>query len=103
MDRYDLVLGMAQTNYLGLAEHLLLMQAGHCHWTSLARAVNTPMSTLRTVGGQEIYATFYFIEERFPDHALPSASPPIKAASTALMANVVAPKTRPSMRAQRTS
>jgi len=72
MDRYDLVLGMAQTNYLGLAEHLLLMQAGHCHWSSLARAVNTPMSALRTVGGQEIYATFYYIEERFPDHALPN-------------------------------
>jgi probable biosynthetic protein (TIGR04098 family) len=63
---------MAQTNYLGLAEHLLLMQTGHCHWTSLARAVNTPMSVLRTVGGQKIYATFYFIEERFPDHALPN-------------------------------
>ncbi len=30
------------------------------------------MSALRTVGGQEIYATFYFIEERFPDHALPN-------------------------------
>ena len=72
MDRYDLVLGMAQTNYLGLAEHLLLMHAGHCHWSSLARAVNTPMSALRTVGGQEIYATFYYIEERFPDHALPN-------------------------------
>jgi probable biosynthetic protein (TIGR04098 family) len=69
MDRYDLVLGMAHTNYLGLAEHLLLMQAGHCHWSSLARSVGTRMSALRTVSGQEIYATFYFIEERFPDHA----------------------------------
>ena len=51
MDRYDLVLGMAQTNYLGLAEHLLLMQAGHCHWSSLARAVNTPMSAIRQTSG----------------------------------------------------
>ena len=70
MDRYDLVLGMAHTNYLGLAEHLLLMQVGHCHWSSLGKAVGLPMSALRTVGGQEVYATFYFIEERFPDGAL---------------------------------
>ena len=72
MDRYDLVLGMANTNYLGLAEHLLLMQVGHCHWTSLGKAVGMPMSELRTAGGHEVYATFYFIEERFPDHALPN-------------------------------
>jgi probable biosynthetic protein (TIGR04098 family) len=69
MDRYDLVLGMAQTNYLGFAEHLLLMHVGACHWNSLGKAVGMPMSALRTPGGQEIYATFYFIEERFPDQA----------------------------------
>jgi probable biosynthetic protein (TIGR04098 family) len=34
--------------------------------------VGTPLSCLRTVGGQEVYATFYFIEERFPDEALPN-------------------------------
>lgn len=73
MDRYALVLGLPHTNHLGLAEHLLLMQAGHFHWTSLARAIGTPLSFLRTPTGQAVYATFYFIEERFPDEALPNA------------------------------
>jgi probable biosynthetic protein (TIGR04098 family) len=69
MDHYDLVLGLPHTNYQGFAEHLLMMQAGHCQWTSIARAIGTPLSSLRTAGGQEVYATFYFIEEVFPDDA----------------------------------
>jgi len=73
MDQYALVLGLPHTNHLGLAEPLLLMQAGHFHWTSLARAIGTPLSSLRTPTGQAVYATFYFIEERFPDEALPNA------------------------------
>ena len=70
MDRYELVLGLPHTNYLGLAEHLLLMHAGHFQWTSIARAIGVPLSSLRTSRGKEVYATFYFIEERFPDEAL---------------------------------
>jgi probable biosynthetic protein (TIGR04098 family) len=67
MDHYELVLGLPHTNYQGFAEHLLMMQAGHCQWTSIARAIGMPLSSLRTAGGQEVYATFYFIEEVFPD------------------------------------
>jgi probable biosynthetic protein (TIGR04098 family) len=73
MDEYALVLGLPHTNFRGLAEHLLLQQAGHFHWTSLARAIGTPLSALRTATGQEVYATFYFIEERFPGAARPAA------------------------------
>ena len=69
MDRYELVLGLPHTNHVGLAEHLLLMQAGHFQWTSIARAVGAPLSSLRTGSGQTVYATFYFIEERFPREA----------------------------------
>jgi probable biosynthetic protein (TIGR04098 family) len=64
---YDLVLGLPHTNLRGLAEHLLLMYAGHFQWTSMARAVGRPLSELRTIAGGEVYATFYFIEERFPE------------------------------------
>lgn len=70
MDRYELVLGLPHTNYQGFAEHLLLMHAGYFQWTSIARAIGVPLSSLRTSSGQEVYATFYFIEERFPDEAL---------------------------------
>lgn len=67
MDQYDLVLGLPHTNYQGFAEHLLMMHAGHCQWTSIARAIGMPLSALRTAAGAEVYATFYFIEEVLPD------------------------------------
>ena len=66
---YDLLLGLPHTNHNGLAEHLLMMHAGHLQWTSIARAIGRPLSELRTARGDEVYATFYFIEERFPDTA----------------------------------
>jgi probable biosynthetic protein (TIGR04098 family) len=66
VDAYDLVLGLPHTNHTGLAEHLLLMHAGHFQWTSMARAIGRPLSELRTIDGGRVYATFYFIEERFP-------------------------------------
>jgi probable biosynthetic protein (TIGR04098 family) len=69
VDAYDLVLGLPHTTHRGLAEHLLLMHAGHVQWTSIARAIGRPMSELRTRGGEEVYATFYFVEERFPEEA----------------------------------
>jgi probable biosynthetic protein (TIGR04098 family) len=70
MDRYDLVLGLPHTNHLGLGDHLLLMHAGHFQWTSIARAIGRPLSTLRTLGGDKVYATFYFVDEIFPRSAL---------------------------------
>lgn len=70
MDEYEFVVGLPHTNHNGLAEHLLLMHAGHFQWTSIARAIGRPLSTLRTLNGEEIYATFYFIEEHFPQDAL---------------------------------
>ncbi len=69
MDHYELLLGHPHTNHLGLAEHLLLMHAGHFYWLSLARAIGRPLSTLRTIGGEEVYASFFFVEEVFPRSA----------------------------------
>jgi probable biosynthetic protein (TIGR04098 family) len=65
---YDLVLGHPHTNYAGLSEHLLLAHAGHFEWASIGRAIGRPLSTLRTLAGDEVYATFFYIEERFPDN-----------------------------------
>lgn len=61
-----LVLGMPHTNCDGLAEHLLLMHAGHLYWSAIARASRRRLSSLRSASGAEIYATFYFIEEDLP-------------------------------------
>src|SRR5437773_813022 len=64
--QYDVTLGLPHTNHGGLADHLLMMHAGYFQWASIARAIGTPLSALRTLGGGEVYATFYFIETRFP-------------------------------------
>jgi probable biosynthetic protein (TIGR04098 family) len=63
---FRLVLGLPHTNRDGLAEHLLLMHAGHLYWSAIARATGRKLSALRSASGEEIYATFYFIEEDFP-------------------------------------
>jgi hypothetical protein len=42
-------------------------------------------------------------DANFPANALPSANPPMNAARTVLTAKVVAPKTKPSIRAHNTS
>jgi probable biosynthetic protein (TIGR04098 family) len=57
---------LPHTNANGLAEHLLLAHAGHLQWMSMARAAGVPLSAMRTLSGGEVYATFYYIEERFP-------------------------------------
>lgn len=64
--RYDLTLGLPHTNRRGLWEPLLLMHAGHYLWQSIATAIGRPLSELRTVSGGEVYAAFYYIEERLP-------------------------------------
>jgi probable biosynthetic protein (TIGR04098 family) len=64
-----LTLGLPHTNRSGLAEHLLLMQAGHVYWTAIADSIGVPLSRLRSMEGGPVYATFYFIEEDIPDHA----------------------------------
>lgn len=64
---YDLVLGLPHTNHRFLNEHHLLQYAGHFQWNSIAAAAGLPLSTLRTTAGAEVYASFYFIEERIPD------------------------------------
>lgn len=66
---YDLPLGLPHTNYRGLSEPLLLMQAGHLQWNSIASAIGAPLSRLRTASGDEVYAAFYYIEERIPADA----------------------------------
>jgi probable biosynthetic protein (TIGR04098 family) len=64
-----LTLGLPHTNRWGLAEHLLLMHAGHIHWTAMAETIGVPLSQLHAKSGAPVYATFYFIEEIFPEHA----------------------------------
>ena len=65
--RYDLTLGLPHTNRRGLWEPLLLMHAGHYQWQSIASAIGRPLSELRTMSGGEVYAAFYYIEERIPE------------------------------------
>ena len=67
--RYDMTLGLPHTNRRGLWEPYLLMQAGHYQWGSIAAAIGRPLSELRTMAGGEVYAAFYYIEERIPDRA----------------------------------
>ena len=67
--RYDLTLGLPHTNRRGLWEPLLLMHAGHYQWQSIATAIGRPLSELRTLSGGEVYAAFYYIEERIPERA----------------------------------
>lgn len=63
---YPLTIGLPHTNYNQLAEFLFLMQAGHLQWTSISRMLGVPLSSLRTVDGSEVYATYLYIEEEFP-------------------------------------
>ena len=64
-----LTLGLPHTNRWGLAEHLLLMHAGHLHWTAIANTIGESLSRLRTAAGGPVYATFYFVELDVPQHA----------------------------------
>jgi probable biosynthetic protein (TIGR04098 family) len=66
---YDLTLGLPHTNHRFFAEHFLLKYAGHFQWQSIAAVAGLPLSALRTIDGGEVYATFYYIEERIPDDA----------------------------------
>lgn len=66
---YDLTLGLPHTNHRFFAEHLLLANAGHFQWQSIAAAAGRPLSSLRTATGAEVYASFYFIEIVIPDAA----------------------------------
>lgn len=63
---HDLTLGLPHTNHRGLAEALLLKHAGHFQWSSIAAAIGVPLSHLRTAAGEEVYAAFYYVEERLP-------------------------------------
>jgi len=67
VSRYDLTLGLPHTNRRGLWEPLLLMHAGHYLWQSIASAIGRPLSELRTLSGGEVYAAFFYIEERIPE------------------------------------
>lgn len=64
---FDLTLGLPHTNYNQLAEHLLMMHLGHFQWQAIAKSVRCPLSRLRAMDGGEVYATFYYIEERIPE------------------------------------
>jgi probable biosynthetic protein (TIGR04098 family) len=64
-----LTLGLPHTNRWGLAEDALMKHAGHLQWSAIAETIGTPLSRLRTLDGGEVYATFYFVEDTFPDAA----------------------------------
>jgi probable biosynthetic protein (TIGR04098 family) len=64
-----LMLGLPHTNRWGLAEDALMKHAGHLQWSAIAETIGTPLSHLRTLDGGEVYATFYFVEDAFPDVA----------------------------------
>jgi probable biosynthetic protein (TIGR04098 family) len=66
---YDLTLGLPHTNHRFFCEHLMLKHAGHFQWQALAAAAGLPLSSLRTAGGGEVYAGFYYIEIVIPDAA----------------------------------
>ena len=66
---YDLVLGLPHTNHRFFAEPLMLKYAGHFQWQSIAAAAGLPLSALRTAGGGEVYASFYYIDIVVPDAA----------------------------------
>lgn len=66
---HDLVLGLPHTSHRFLSEHHLLQYAGHFQWNAIAAAAGMPLSALRTTAGGEVYASFYYIEERIPDAA----------------------------------
>ena len=42
------------------------MYAGHYQWQAIASAIGRPLSELRTISDGEVYAAFYYIEERIP-------------------------------------
>lgn len=65
--QFDLTLGLPHTNHRFFSEHLLLKYAGHFQWQAIAAAAGAPLSTLRTIRGDEVYASFYYIEERIPE------------------------------------
>lgn len=66
---YDLTLGLPHTNHRFFAEQLMLKFAGHFQWQSIAAAAGLPLSSLRTVDGGEVYASFYYIEIIIPEAA----------------------------------
>ena len=60
---------MPHTNRRGFSETDLMKQAGHCLWQAISSALGQPLSALRTVGGGEVYAAFYYIETVVPEVA----------------------------------
>ena len=60
---------MQHTNRWGLAEDALMKHAGQLLWSAIAETIGQPLSHLRTLDGGEVYATFYFVEDSFPDAA----------------------------------
>lgn len=65
--QFDLTLGLPHTNHRFFSEHLLLKYAGHFQWQAIAAAAGMPLSVLRTIRGDEVYASFYYIEELIPE------------------------------------
>lgn len=61
-----LTVGLPQTNYRGLAEPRLLMEACHLYWQALGEAIRRPIAALRNTSGDPVYATIVFIDEQFP-------------------------------------
>jgi probable biosynthetic protein (TIGR04098 family) len=71
--RCELLLDPRHTGGNRLCESAFLMQLGALQWQQIARLAGTRLTRLRGAGGEPVYASFYYIHERFsPDRPLSS-------------------------------
>lgn len=61
-----LLLGPRETGVNNLAEFLFLMHVGSLQWREIARSVGKRLRDLRSEDGRPVYASFFYIWERFP-------------------------------------
>lgn len=64
----ELLLGPRQTGVNHLAEFLFLMHVGTLQWEQIARHAGMRLRDLHSGGRRRVYATFYYVWERFSLH-----------------------------------
>lgn len=65
-NRSHLLLGPRETGVHNLAEFLFLMHVGSLQWQEIARSVGKRLRDLRSQDDRSVYASFFYIWERFP-------------------------------------
>lgn len=63
---YELTVGLPHTNYRGLSEPRLLMEACHVFWQALGHEAGKPVSGMRNAEGLPVYATIFYIDAALP-------------------------------------